>query len=117
MGDIVKTETMVNGQIVEISSNLETDKISEQLEDVSVKVNDLLTSFIGRDYDDDNDSLSQSSDECQCQNNNSRPTGGSRDASSDDTSECVSRGATTNRSEALSRGKRHKMDNTSCEKS
>lgn len=111
MSDIVKTETIVNGQVLEIKSSLETDKISKQLEDISVKVNELLTSFIGID---DNSSQS-SSDEHQDQDRNVRPTGGSEDTvGSDPRGEHVSKGATS-RSEASSRGKRQKTDKTSHE--
>lgn len=66
MSNIVKSETIINGQIFEITSNLETNKISEKLEDVSIKVNELLTSYLSKENDD----LSQTSqDEYENQSN------------------------------------------------
>ncbi|OII75466.1 uncharacterized protein cubi_01987 [Cryptosporidium ubiquitum] len=66
MINTVKTETIINGQVFEVISNLETEKNSEKLEDVSIKVNELLTSYLSKENDDSNES---SQDECENQNN------------------------------------------------
>ncbi|KAJ1608325.1 hypothetical protein OJ252_2576 [Cryptosporidium canis] len=64
MSSVVETQTIINGRLVELRSGLETGKISERLEDLSGRVNDLLTSYIGKE----SDCLSQdSNDEYQDQ--------------------------------------------------
>ncbi|KAH8582939.1 uncharacterized protein ELE39_002284 [Cryptosporidium sp. chipmunk genotype I] len=108
MSNTVRTVTIINEQVTEVLSNLKTNKISEKLEDVSTKVNELLTNYLGKENDES--SLS-SQDEYQFQSDE-EINGDKRSSTSHKSTsyaKSVNESILVEQSET-SRGKRHKLD-------
>ncbi|CUV06288.1 unnamed protein product [Cryptosporidium hominis] len=109
MSNTVKTVTTINEQVIEVVSNLETNKISEKLEDISTKVNQLLTGYISKENDE---SSVSSQDEYEGQTSEETSPNKCLNAkcknANDNESEKESN--SVDNSETSSRGKRHKKD-------
>lgn len=108
MSNTVKTVTTINEQVIEVVSNLETNKISEKLEDISTKVNQLLTGYISKENDE---STVSSQDEYEGQTSEETSLNKCLNAKYKSANyESEKESNPVNNSETTSRGKRHKKD-------
>ncbi|KAK9172685.1 hypothetical protein CmeUKMEL1_15575 [Cryptosporidium meleagridis] len=108
MSNTVKTVTTINEQVIEVVSNLETNKISEKLEDVSAKVNQLLTGYINKN--DESSVSSQDEYESQTGEERARNKCLNTKHKSKDNNEIEQESNPVDNSETSSSGKRHKKD-------